>query len=91
MPAMKRRKRALIDSSSATLERSETLWLPDPQPRAILGPMPGKREDGILWFEGPRKTRPQADEVQPYHRISLPPGSPKPRDFRRGDKWLPWH
>jgi hypothetical protein len=26
-------------------------WLPEPQPRAILGALPGRREDGQLWFE----------------------------------------
>jgi hypothetical protein len=26
-------------------------WLPEPQERAELGPMPGKQDNGKLWFE----------------------------------------
>jgi hypothetical protein len=27
------------------------LWLPEPQERAVLPDLPGKRDDGKLWFE----------------------------------------
>ena len=26
-------------------------WLPEPQERAVLRPLPGRRGDGALWFE----------------------------------------
>jgi hypothetical protein len=26
-------------------------WLPEVQEPVVLGPMPGRREDGKLWFE----------------------------------------
>jgi hypothetical protein len=29
----------------------ELCWLPPPQERVELGPMPGRREDGKFWFE----------------------------------------
>jgi hypothetical protein len=74
------------------LDRRELLWLPEPQERVVLGPMPGRREDGQFWFDGPRKTRKVAEDRETFYRgITLGPDDPKPRDVRRGDKWLPWH
>jgi len=39
------------DDNRPQLGHPTDLWLPDPQPRAVLPPLPGKREDGRIWFE----------------------------------------
>ena len=79
----------------ATLERGEILWLPEPQERAILPPLPGKREDGQPWC-GTATRRDIAEEkvnMMRYstERIEITGEHLKQRDVRRGDKWLPWH
>ena len=69
-------------------------WLPEPQERWVQPPLPGKRDDGKLWFEGeprheirenPENHRRQLIDPEERHLL------PRPRDVRRGDKWLPWH
>ena len=64
---------------------------------------PYRLPDGSLWFEGPSKgmsgkSAPEASDEQieatyfARQRIrDLPKMSSGPRDFRRGDRWLPWH
>jgi hypothetical protein len=71
------------------------LWLPDPQPRAVLPPLPGKRTDGALWFEGSTRRAIAEDKVDMHRyasqRLCVPEDRLKQRDVRQGDKWLPWH
>ena len=33
------------------------LWLPEPQKRHEWAPLPGKRDDGLLWFEDPMQDK----------------------------------
>ncbi len=68
--------------------------LPSPQERVRHNAMPGRREDGKLWFEGPGKAKHSGEGPvhshydRPYRSTS---GKPVTRDVRRGDRWLPWH
>ena len=39
------------DALRAAGQAQPLCWLPQPQLKQILGDLPGKREDGRLWFE----------------------------------------
>jgi hypothetical protein len=48
------KRRAVVTQGDSLRARGRAVglcWLPEPQPRAVLGPMPGNRDDGKLWFE----------------------------------------
>jgi hypothetical protein len=76
-------------------KNESALKLPPPQPRFVHPPGPGKRTDGKLWFEGPSRRGIAGDKVDMMkystERIRLDENDLKPRDFRKGDRWLPWH
>ena len=76
------------------------LWLPEPQPRFVHPPGPGKRADGKLWFDGPSRAALTADKAElaqvatdemAEKKIKFTGEKVRPRDVRRGDRWLPWH
>jgi hypothetical protein len=77
------------------LDRPGLLWLPEPQERVVLGPMPGKREDGQFWFGAATRRDIAEDKVNMHayatERLSVPEERLKQRDVRHGEKWLPWH
>lgn len=68
-------------------------WYPEPQERWVQPPLPGKRDDGTLWFEGSPKIKPVSIETPKTDQRwkSLPDMSPGPRDYRKGDRWLDFH
>lgn len=75
-----------------------TLWLPETQYPHFPMDGPGKREDGKLWFEGPSKLHkaPSAESEEHVDHKAAVRARPhadclRPRDYRRGDRWLPWH
>jgi hypothetical protein len=76
-------------------KNESTLALPSPQKRFIHPEGPGKRTDGKLWFEGPSRRNIAGDKVDMMkystERLKLGPDDLKPRDYRKGDRWLPWH
>ncbi len=86
------------DWESEQYERTESshqLELPKPQKRFKHPAGPGKRADGKLWFEGDtrRAIAPDKVDMMKYSvaRLKLDGTELPMRDFRRGDRWLPWH
>lgn len=71
---------------------SRPLRLPPEQPRFVHPEPPGKRPDGKLWFDGPLKRKSDAVDEHSVKRALTSYGDElKPRDYRQGDRWLPWH
>jgi hypothetical protein len=74
---------------------SSVLQLPEPQPKFIHPPGPGKRPDGRLWFDGETRKAIATDKVElarmAKERLPLDGSELPMRDFRQGDRWLPWH
>ena len=83
------------DSQYEQAEAPAVLWLPEPQERFVHPEPPGKRTDGKLWFEGPTRRSIAGDKVtlaqMSTKRLALDGTELKMRDFRKGDRWLPWH
>lgn len=71
------------------------LVLPPEQVKFVHPLGPGKREDGQLWFEGASRRSIAGDKVSlakfSMQRLQLDGTELPMRDFRKGDKWLPWH
>ena len=71
---------------------SSPLQLPEPQPRYVQPEPPGKREDGKLWFEGAlKRSTISEDHLVAKRGLTSYGDELKPRDFRKGDRWLSWH
>jgi hypothetical protein len=74
-----------------------SLKLPETQERFVHPDGPGKPVNGKLWFEGDGKQklvteqeeRKEAERI--YRKKHFDPNRLGPRDFRKGDKWLPFH
>lgn len=79
----------------ARAKRGAVLVLPEPQAKFVHPAGPGKRPDGLLWFEGPSRRNVAVDKVNlarmSTERLKLDGTELPMRDVRRGDKWLPWH
>lgn len=77
--------------------KSHELRLPRQQERFVHPDPPGKRDDGKLWFDGPGKSKTVSEQAERkeaeriYVKKYYDPDRLKPRDFRKGDRWLPWH
>ncbi len=74
---------------------SGSLWLPELQAKFVHPPGPGKREDGKLWFDGETRRAIAGDKVNlakySMQRLKLDGTELTMRDYRKGDRWLPWH
>lgn len=74
---------------------SGELQLPPTQAKFIHPLAPGKRSDGKLWFDGETRRAIAGDKANlakySMQRLKLDGTELPMRDFRKGDKWLPWH
>lgn len=75
------------------------LQLPEAQEPHFPLAGPGKPENGRLWFDGGEKVRAasEGEEKDLAEKVYYKKRKPtdhlrlRPRDVRRGDRWLPWH